>query len=646
MRRAVRLLAVSVIWGACAGIVIGAINVISNRFLPLGLTRLALDVLTRSAWTYLACAVGGGILVLLIRGAGSLILRRLKSRLRNLLLEMMWLLMLAAASGPVWGWTVLHDRWFYGWGRRMMYTVFVVLVVLHIMVYFLVIRRLARNRFLDRHGRKVTSVAVVAGVAVLGLFVADQIASPEAAALRGRPNVLIVVMDTVRVDRLSCYGYPRPTTPEVDAFARQAIRFTNAYSTSCWTLPSHASLFTGLYSIQHGATQEHLHLGNRFATVMEVLRNAGYQTWGASNNPLVGSATNLIQGFQRADFVETWRPGRWQHRSDRGIHPNNAAFARFLARSDRDRPFFAFLNYIEAHRPYSPPEPFLGQFLRSGVETEAALKIGKRYWTHYYLNGPYPETVMQTLGDLYDAEVAYVDHLVGDLLKRLRGDGRFDDTLIIVTSDHGEYLGEHGLVDHVFGLYNTTVKVPLIVRLPGGQRQGETDDRIVQLLDIFPTTLDLCSVDRAAIRDQGCNLLPENAPDGVRAVFSEYYWPMQALGCFGQHNLKAHADRLVPFMHRLRAYQRDGRQLIWSSQGHHRFYDLKADPRETNNLFNNESPPAQFKTYLAQLEDAVARYGEGIVLTPEPDLQSFAPGVELTGDSETLDAIRSLGYVK
>jgi len=648
MKRALTVLSISILWGTAAGLIVGAANLRSNHYVRQGLRWLALDVLTQSAWTYLLAGLAGGGVALLLGVATGPIVRRLGKRIRSGAEVCVGLAMFAAASLPVWAWTVLHDSWLYERDRRLMITFFVVLAVVHVPVYFLLVRPKARKEFLERRGAQLMIGAAAGLIVVAVLLAGNTITRRSIGGVKNRPNVIIVVMDTVRADRVSCYGYDRPTTPEVDAFAREGIRFTRFYSTSSWTLPSHASLFTGLHACQHGATQEHLSLGNEFATLVEILRDAGYATWGASGNPLVGRTTNLTQGFDLDDFVDTWRPGaRWLYGGEGEVHPNNGAFRRFLEHADRDRPFFAYINYMDAHTPYLPPEPFRSQFLPKDANIGAALKIGRRKWARYYLGGPFPPEEIRTLSDLYDGEVAGVDYYVGDLLETLRKDGRHDDTLIIITSDHGEHHGENGLIEHVFGLYNTTVKVPLLVRLPGGGRAGETNASEGQILDLFPTVLAACGVSDDAFAHHGHDLLSDarGGEDEREGIFAEYYWPVQVLSNFTRKDLDANIGRLTPYLHRMRAFQRDGYRLIWSSRGHHRFYNLDDDPGETRNLFDPENPHPLFDAYLDQLETAVDIYSGGTEPGPEPNLDSMVPGILRTADPEAIDALRVLGYV-
>jgi arylsulfatase A-like enzyme len=457
-----------------------------------------------------------------------------------------------------------------------------------------------------------------------------------------RPNVILIVLDTVRADRLSCYGYERPTTPHIDALCRRGVRFTNAFSTSSWTLPAHASLFTGLFPIEHGATQERTRLEGGVSTLAEILGAHGYATFAASANPLVSSRTGLDRGFDV--FVDTWRGKRDARPPAPERHPNLRALMAFLDSLEPGRPFFAFVNYIEAHGPYAPPEPHRSRFLTPGTSPERVRSAIRRNTASYYLaEDPIPPAEVAVLSDLYDGEVARVDALVGALVDALERSGRLDGALLVVTSDHGENLGEHGHFRHVFSLYGTTVRIPLIAVLPDGRRAGEVRPEPVSLVDLFTTVLARCGVEPPTAAAAGRDLLADLGDTAERPVFAEYYYPLQALGLFAPEVFEAHRARLSPFLRRLRSVQVGDWRLIVSSEGSHELFDRSTDPGEQRDLAGSPSVAERERRLAERLDAFVARAGGGPPLPEAPDVSGSAFG-EL--DAESAERLRELGYVR
>ena len=264
----------------------------------------------------------------------------------------------------------------------------------------------------------------------------------------GPPDIVLVVLDTVRADRLSCYGYERPTTPHIDALCQAGDPLRERLLDLQLDAPAHASLFTGLYPIEHGATQENTRLATGPSTLADILGARGYATFAASANPLVSANTGLDRGFDV--FADTWRGAARHGHPEPGRHPNVRAVTGFLDGLPRDQPFFVFVNYVEAHGPYRPPEPHRSRFLRGGESPEMLRSALKRDAVGYYLDpATIPPEEFEVLSDLYDGEVARVDALLGGLVDALDRAGRLENALLVVTSDHGENLGEHGHFRHV-----------------------------------------------------------------------------------------------------------------------------------------------------------------------------------------------------
>jgi arylsulfatase A-like enzyme len=327
---------------------------------------------------------------------------------------------------------------------------------------------------------------------------------------KGRMNVLLLVMDTVRADRLSLYGYPRDTTPNLKRIARLGVRFDQARSPAPWTLPSHASMFTGLWPHQTGVS-ESCPLDDDFTTLAEYLAGRGYLTAGfVANTFFCNSWFGLGQGFAHyEDFydedevvsvTETLRTsalGRGAvrlarlplggNRTRKTAAQINQDFLEWLAEQDQDRPFFAFLNYFDAHAPYRVPEECDHHFGRT-AETPEEIDVLEGWEIRPKRNVPGDEATLAN--DAYDDCLGYLDAQIGKLFDELASRGLLENTLVVITSDHGEELGEHGLFGHGRSLYGQEVHVPLLILHPGGPRGRVVHDP-VSLRDLPATFLDL-----------------------------------------------------------------------------------------------------------------------------------------------------------
>jgi arylsulfatase A-like enzyme len=449
-------------------------------------------------------------------------------------------------------------------------------------------------------------------------------------------NVLVIVLDTVRDDRIGVRGI----TPNLDAFTAGAIEFENAYSNSGWTLPAHASLFTGLYPVQHRATQETLAFGIDLPTLGELFGAAGWRTYGASANGVVSEANGLARGFER--FDETFRQ-EVAARFGGTVHPNEGALVDFLDGAG-DRPWFAFLNYIEAHLPYRPPAAFADRFVDTDRFSPQQIAMAQRVRMrdHYLTPEGIPQPLFDLLGQLYDAEVAALDAYIGHLLDTLRERGVLDETIVVITSDHGENLGEHGHFAHVFDLHNTLVEVPLIVRVPGAAPRGRSD--AAQLLDLFPTLLALCGIDYAG-EMHGRDLFAGGASTSDPIVVAEYYYPRQVLSVFRPEELETHADRFAPFLIRQRVAQTPTQKWWWRSDGRHTAFDLARDSEEGAGRDHEKAPRSHRE--LARLLDTFVETHQGPApLIETPPAGWMMPGFEATiDDPELLERLRALGYV-
>jgi arylsulfatase A-like enzyme len=469
--------------------------------------------------------------------------------------------------------------------------------------------------------------AALAAVLGIGFQACCTVIARAAVSTRPR-NIVVVVMDTARQDRLSCYGYERDTTPRLRELAATSTLYLNAYSTSSWTRPAHASLFTGLYPVAHGATQENWRLGLslHLTTIAEVLSEHGYRTTGIVENPMLAPQLGYSQGFARYDQIS--RPN-----AETAVPiPALARFAEALDAAPRGQPFFVFVNLIAPHSPYNLSRQFKGTFV-----SDPTIALESNMWPEFYLGTrTFSEGDLRHLNELYDETLLYTDYVVGRMADDLRSRGLWDETAFIVTSDHGENIGDHGHMDHVFTLYETTTKIPLLIHCPDLFAQGSRVADPVQLTDLFPTCLALAAIDVSSYPSHGRDLasVPNSGRD---EVLCEYYYPRQALECLSRED--AASPRLAPYLRRIRSLSTGGMKLIWGSDGRNELYDLVLDPGETANLIDSPAYGAVARTMEQRLVELVERY--------EADRREPAPPTEeIPLDPATKEALRSLGYLR
>jgi arylsulfatase A-like enzyme len=447
---------------------------------------------------------------------------------------------------------------------------------------------------------------------------------------RGRPNVLLVVIDTARADHFSFDGYARQTTPRIAALGSEGAIYDQAWTPAPWTLPAHASLFTGLFPSSHGADSGHLRLDDEFQTLAERLHEAGYRTVGYAANPWVGRQYGLDQGFDT--YEEIWRDAP-KGREDAGAGALNGRVERFLtwrreSAVASDQPFFIFVNYLEPHLPYNPPEPVRSRFLSPGTDPATVERL--RHFKHpdevkfvLGLGGLEPAD-LPVLSDLYDGEIAYVDGRIGELAGFLQAEGLLDGTVLVVTSDHGEALGDHGFLDHKMNVFQELLRIPLVVRYPEAVEAGQRIREPVMLQDLYPTILELAGVSVDAeggpgspreslvlpgirgLRRVGLRSAPgrvaETPGDGGTFLVSEFARPIQFLEIIKERFPEAD---IAPWDRALVAYRRGSEKLHWASDGRHRLYDLDRDPKETTDLA--AARPDRVKALAADIESWLKR---------------------------------------
>ncbi len=360
---------------------------------------------------------------------------------------------------------------------------------------------------LARRATPVLAAAVLVALAVVrgGSWLKEMrhvAALPAAEA--GAPNVLLLILDTVRSADLSLYGYAHPTSPHLERLAEGGVTFEHAWSTSPWTLPAHASLFTGRYPHEVDADWQ-TPLGDSPTTLAEHFAARGYHTAGFVGNLIYATyETGLNRGFARyedypvsvpmivnSSLLVRWivmRSRRWLGHDQflvwKSARDVNDSFLGWVKGPGEEggRPFFAFLNYMDAHAPYLPPDSLRGRFGPERRGRALADLSDRRDWTPAELRAERAA---------YDGAIAYADQEMGYLLARLGSRGLLENTLVVVASDHGEQFGEHGLVDHGNSLYRPLLEVPLVISMPGRVPQGARIERPVSLRDVTATIADL-----------------------------------------------------------------------------------------------------------------------------------------------------------
>jgi choline-sulfatase len=449
-------------------------------------------------------------------------------------------------------------------------------------------------------------VGIVVGITLLGFLFGPvawcQTSSPTSAPKSSPPDVYLITIDTLRADHVGCYGYKQVETPALDALAADGVRFTQAFTHSPITNTSHITIMTGLLPSVHGVTDFGIPLSPQHVTAAELLKKQGYQT-AAFIGAVILDSNTLAPGLDRGfDFYDNFpaktdTKERWDRVERRGMEVVEHAEAWFG--KHRAGPHFVWVHLFDPHDPYEPPPPF-----------------SEKYKDH-----------------LYDGEIAYADSAVAHWIAFLKKAGVYDNAIIIVTGDHGEGLGEHGEETHGLFLYDSTLHIPLIVKMPsktaGAAQHGTVIDTQVRTTDILPTILAATGVDAPAELN-GESLLPLFEQTGNaqaasnRELFGETDYPLR----WGWASLRA-----------LRADN-----TKWIEAPRPELYDLQTDPKELKNLYapGGSGAKAQFMQaemakWKAKLppQSASAKPGEAL---PDPkdkiEVQNLLHNAMLASDDD------------
>jgi len=364
--------------------------------------------------------------------------------------------------------------------------------------------------------RSMAAAAVLMITAVVGVGCSPESETkPDPAS---RSNFVLIVIDTLRADRLSFAGYRENDLPAFDRLRSESTYFPNARSTSSWTLPATASLFVSRVPSQHGATAWPSQLGNEHTTLAETLRNAGYRTAGWSSNRLITEQRGFHGGFDTFELVADpdWKPGTppqspYLFALAEDLITKALAWLEETSAATGDDPFFIYLHFMEPHTPYLCP-PDGGPDCRSAA-TYLNRHIAATFWN-------FDSEQASFISKFYDSDIRRMDSALDRLYTALDERGLLENTWLILTADHGEMLGEHGLYTHGNALYEETVRIPLLIRAPNPRNGSSTTP--VSLIDIAPTILDVAGIEPpAAFKGRSLRPALEARPLDPRPIVAE-----------------------------------------------------------------------------------------------------------------------------
>ncbi|MFW6139872.1 MAG: sulfatase [Acidobacteriota bacterium] len=400
-------------------------------------------------------------------------------------------------------------------------------------------------------------------------------------------NVILISIDTLRADHLGCYGYDRNTSPNIDSLASEGALFLHPFSSSPWTLPSHVSIMTSLYSIHHQVYYSQEKMDSSFSTLADLLRKNNFFTTAFTGGGFVSAHYGFSKGF---DAYYEGRGGVFHLNSAELIYES---FSNWIDHNQGKR-FFLFLHTYQPHNPYVCPHPYNTQFLDKDAKWEHLNLLG-------YLGGKQgiyknlPEEEKKNAVSLYDGEIRYLDeNLIGPLIEKLKQTGLYHKTMIVFTSDHGEEFFDHGAWDHGHSLYNESIRVPLIIKFPRDKFKGKKIKASLSQVDIMPTILDEMRIDYSDLIMDGKSLFPllKGKEKGDRVFLSD----------FGSNVLRSHIPQKI-------SMNKGSYKLILNkkfSQNDLSFFAAPPPETETVELFDILSDP-QEKNNIAQKHPHISK---------------------------------------
>jgi arylsulfatase A-like enzyme len=444
------------------------------------------------------------------------------------------------------------------------------------------------------------------------------------------PNVVLISIDTLRRDHVGCYGYPRPTTPNVDRLASEGAVFENMISSASWTLPAHAAMLTGLADTVHGALDTDRKLADDRETLAERLKAVGYTTAGFFSGPTLHPAYGLGQGFdtyvdctaypelnaasaQQGKGIAVGSPLQVAAMHDVSSPRVYAAFQAWM-KEPHPRPFFLFLHFYDPHFDFIPPPPYDTLFDPNYQGTVT----GQNFIFDDQVNAQMPRRDLDHLIALYDGEIAWTDAHVGKVLDDLDAAGLRDSTLVVLLADHGIEFFEHNGKGHRHTLFDELIRIPFILRYPGHVPSGQRYGQQTSMIDVVPTVLELVGLPAAT------------------NVMGQSVVPLLKGGKLAQDNLAV--SELFSLGRAFRAFRRLDRKLIRQEPtGKALVFDLKADPGE-------RTPVGDASSVLAQAARHDAEQGSQWLVNFLKTLPRNTGGPELP--DKVRKQLESLGYLR
>lgn len=431
-----------------------------------------------------------------------------------------------------------------------------------------------------------------------------------------KTKILFITVDALRPDHLSCYGYGRKTSLNIDALARQGAVFTNAIVQASYTLASVASIFTSQYPHQHQVVYPwNPYLRGSFNTLAEILREHGYSTAAITPNFVLDPQFGFRQGF---DFC-----------SMEALEEKQTDIAIKWMRERKDNPFFIWVHYMSPHVPYAPPPPYDKLYINDEYFNQDAetLEVVENLSG---LGGIPRHAALENITNrkyyiaLYDGEISYADYEVGRLLDEIKKIGILDDILIILTADHGEHLGEHGYhFSHGYTLYDSLIRVPLIMKLSKSIPEGKIINSQIESIDIAPTIMDLLDI----------NKYPDMKGLSLVSLI------------LGKEDMDRYAFSDIVLKQSIRT--NDWKLIYNEDEGTYELYNLREDPGESYNL--NQVEKDKFLFLKEKLGDFIkdVKWPESWKTGQDIPVKPLKPQVSHeTYDEELKERLRSLGYIQ